>query len=207
MCGMYVSIGATAYVALGHGVAGAIFFATGILMVSSFYNMLVTRVYTLYPFKKEHGYKVSDILIALAGNGIGCLIYSGLLSLTRFGSEERINNLRGIVGARLDDTYLSMFIMAIICGFLVACACLTVKSFPNDKMASLTLSAIFIAAFVLTVPEHVVADYFFFFFYSFTVGFEFRFLPILAVVAAGNLIGCMGTGYLEYIRRKDLESV
>ncbi|MCL2638248.1 MAG: formate/nitrite transporter family protein [Oscillospiraceae bacterium] len=205
MCGMYISIGATAYVALGHGVAGAIFFAAGILMVSSYHNMLVTRVFALYPFKEEHGFKISDILIALIGNGIGCVIYAGALSLTRYGSAEKIENLERIVNARLSDTYISMFILAIICGFLVACACLTVKSFPDNKVASLGLSIIFIATFVLTVPEHIVADYFFFSYYSFMVGFELRFLPILAVVAVGNLIGGMGTGYLDYIRRKDLK--
>jgi formate/nitrite transporter FocA (FNT family) len=204
MCGMYISLGATAYVALGHGVAGAIFFAAGILMVSSFYNMLVTRVFALYPFREEHGFKIADIFIALIGNGIGCLAYAFALSFTRFGSADKIENLNGIVSARLNDTYVSMFIMAIICGFLVACACLTVKSFPDSKPASLGLSIIFIAVFVLTVPEHIVADYFFFFYYSFTVGFELRFLPILAVVAVGNCIGGMGTGYLDYIRRKDL---
>lgn len=203
MCGMYISIGATAYVAIGHGVAGAIFFAAGILMVSSYHNMLVTRVFALYAFKQEHGFKVSDILIALIGNGIGCVVYGGILSLTRFGSEAKIENLKGIVSARLEDAYISMFIYAVICGFLVACACLTVKSFPDNKVASLGLSIIFIATFVLTVPEHIVADYFFFSYYSFAVGFELRFLPILGVVAAGNLIGGIGTGYLDCIRRKE----
>ncbi|MDR2533097.1 MAG: formate/nitrite transporter family protein [Oscillospiraceae bacterium] len=204
MCGMYISLGATSYVALGtSGVAGAIFFAAGILMVSSFYNMLVTRVFALYPFREEHGFKVSDIFIALIGNGIGCVAYAGALSLTRFGSDERIENLTKIVGLRLTDNYLSLFILAVICGFLVACACLTVKSFPDNKVASLGLSVIFIAVFVICVPEHIVADFFFFSYYSFKVGFEVKFLPILLIVTVGNLIGGMGTGYLEYYRRKN----
>jgi formate/nitrite transporter FocA (FNT family) len=202
MCGMYISLGATSYVALGTaGVSGAIFFAAGILMVSSFYNMLVTRVFALYPFK-EHGFKIRDIFISLIGNGIGCVAYSFLLSLTRFGNQERIETLKVIVGLRLNDNYLSLFILSIICGFLVACACLTVKSFPDNKVASLGLSVIFIAVFVLTVPEHIVADFYFFSYYSFMVGFDVKFIPILAVVAVGNLIGGMGTGYLDYYRRK-----
>jgi formate/nitrite transporter FocA (FNT family) len=202
MCGMYISLGATAYVALGHGVAGAIFFAAGILMVSSYHNMLVTRVFALFPYKSEHGFKISDIFISLIGNGIGCVIYAGLLSLTRFGSTEKLMNLKGIVELRLSDTWYGLFIFAVICGFLVACACLTVKSFPDSKPASLGLSVIFIAVFVLCVPEHIVADYFFFAYYSFTVGFEPAFLPILVIVAAGNAVGGMGTGYLDYLRRK-----
>jgi len=203
MCGMYISLGATAYIALGTaGVAGAIFFAAGILMVSSFYNMLVTRVFALYAFKEEHGYKISDIIIALIGNGIGCVIYAALLSLTRFGTQERIQTLEKIVELRLFDNYLSLFILAVICGFLVACACLTAKSFPDNKVASLGLSVIFIAVFVICVPEHIVADFFFFSFYSFNVGFEVKMLPILLVVTVGNLIGGMGTGYLDWYRRK-----
>jgi len=203
MCGMYISLGATAYIVLGHNVGGAIFFAAGILMVSSFYNMLVTRVFALYPFKEEHGFKISDIIIALIGNGIGCIIYAGALSLTRFGTAERLANLENIVQLRLDDTYIGIFIFSVICGFLVACACLTVKSYPDNKVASLGLSIIFIAVFVLCVPEHIVADYFFFAYYSFKVGFEPEMIIILPIVAAGNLIGGMGTGYLDYYRRKE----
>jgi len=205
LCGMYISIGATGYIALGHNVAGAFFFTAGILMVSSFYNMLVTRVMTLYPFKEE--YKVTDILLSLSGNLIGCITYAGLLSLTRFADAEKtvnVERLTNIVGARLNDTYLSMFIMAIICGFLVACACLTPKAFPDNRVASLGLSSLFIATFVITVPEHIVADFFFFSFYSFKVGFVPEMIPILAVVAVGNLIGCMGTGFLDYYRRKSI---
>jgi formate/nitrite transporter FocA (FNT family) len=202
MCGMYIAIGATGYVALRHisEIGGAFFFTVGILMVSSFYNMLVTRVFTLYPFREE--YKITDIFIALFGNLIGCIAYSGLLSLTRFGNAVRIENLEAIVGLRLEDTWYSLLILAIICGFLVGCACLTVKAFPDNRVASLGLSSLFIATFVITVPEHIVADYFFFSYYSFTVGFEWKFIPILAIVAVGNVIGCMGTGYLDYYRRK-----
>jgi formate/nitrite transporter FocA (FNT family) len=203
MCGMYISLGATSYVALGTaGVAGAIFFAAGILMVSSYHNMLVTRVFALYAYKEEHSFKISDIFITLIGNGIGCIAYAGLLSLTRFGNAERVETLTKIVELRLNDNYLGLFIFAVLCGFLVACACLTSKSFPDSKPASLGLSVIFIAVFVICVPEHIVADFFFFSYYSFKVGFELSFLPILLIVTAGNLIGGMGTGYLDYYRRK-----
>ncbi|MCL2020170.1 MAG: formate/nitrite transporter family protein [Oscillospiraceae bacterium] len=204
MCGMYISIGATVYISIGHGVAGAIFFAAGILMVTTYYNMLVTRVFAHYAFRKsdKEGYKISDMVISLIGNGVGCIIYSFFLSFTRYGTEQKVENLKGIVGLRLEDTYFSIFILAVICGFLVACACLTGKIYPDNKVASLGLSIIFIAVFVLCVPEHIVADFFFFSYYSFMVGFEVRMVPILLVVAAGNFVGGVGTGYLEYYRTK-----
>ena len=198
MCGIYISVGATAYVVLGHNAAGALFFAAGILLVSGYYNMLVTRIFALYAFK-EDGYKPMDILIALIGNGIGCIVYSAILSLTRFGSDDKIESLKRIVALRLDDSYLGIFLLAILCGFLVAAACLTSKVFTSKGVA-LSLTVIFIATFVLCVPEHIVADIFFFAYYSFTVEFNVEMLPILAIVTCGNLVGGIGTSYLEYYR-------
>ncbi|MCL2633588.1 MAG: formate/nitrite transporter family protein [Oscillospiraceae bacterium] len=197
MCGMYISIGATAFLAVGNNPAGAFFFTAGIMLVTAFFGMLVTRVFALFPFKE---YKVIDIIIALLGNTVGCVIYAFLLSCTRFANDIHIERIKAIAGFRLDDNFLSLFILSIFCGFLVACACLTPKAFPDNRIASLALTIIFIATFVVCVPEHIVADIFFFAFYSFTVGFEIEMVPILLIVAAGNLIGGMGTGYLEKYR-------
>jgi formate/nitrite transporter FocA (FNT family) len=217
MAGFYVSLGASIYIALGHNVAGAIFFALGIISVSCYYNMLSTRVFTLMPFRHEkisdsssphthvylnrskYGLSWVDIPISLGGNIIGCIIYSWLLSMTRFGSPERLANLQSVVELRLMDNYGSLFIFSILCGFFVASACLAHRIVDN-KLTQLLLSVVFIAGFVLTVPEHIVADLYFFSYYSFTIGFEPAFIPILIVVTIGNIIGCMGTGYLERYR-------
>lgn len=207
MCGMYISLGATIYVHVGHSIAGALYFAVGIMLVSSYCNMLSTRVMTLLPFRKEkdptgegpskYNLQWKDLPISLLGNTLGVVVYSFLLSNTRFGNESNLYNLQGVVGARLTDDMLSIFIYSILCGFFVASACLTHRIKDANKLTQLFLSTVFISAFVLTVPEHIVADLYFFSYYSFTIGFEWVFIPILGIVTIGNIIGCMGTGYIQ----------
>ncbi|MCL1904462.1 MAG: formate/nitrite transporter family protein [Oscillospiraceae bacterium] len=198
MCGIYISIGATAYIILGNNVAGALFFAAGILLVSAYYNMLLTRVFALYAFK-DSGYKPSDVLIAFCGNFIGCIAYAAVISVTRVGNAVQKETIERIVDLRLNDSYLSIFILAVLCGFLVASACLTSKVFENRGVA-LALTVVFIATFVICVPEHIVADMFYFAYYSINIGLKVEFIPIIIIVTLGNLTGGMGMSYLERYR-------
>ncbi|MDR0196604.1 MAG: formate/nitrite transporter family protein [Oscillospiraceae bacterium] len=197
ICGVYISIGATAFIALENPVAGAFFFTAGILMVSAFYGMLVTRVIALFPYKE---YGISDVVLSLLGNTVGCVIYAASLGLTRFGNDANVAKLERIVGLRLSDGYVSLFILAVLCGFLVACACLSAKVFPDNKTVSMFLTVMFIAVFVVCGFEHIVADSFFFAYYSVVKGFEMKFVAAFAVVAAGNIAGGMSAGYLERFR-------
>lgn len=200
MCGYFISLGATAYIALDNVIAGAVFFTAGILMVSVFFNMLVTRVIALHAYKD---FTTPDIFVALIGNTIGCVIYAFLLNLTRFANPERIEKTKIIVQLRLNDDYISLFILAVFCGFLVAAGCLAAKSFPEypqNRGAAFMLTMLFIALFIVCGFEHVVADAFFFAFYSFNIGFELKMLPILFIIALGNIIGGVGTGYLNRYR-------
>jgi formate/nitrite transporter FocA (FNT family) len=95
--------------------------------------------------------------------------------------------------------------MAIICGFLVACGCLTSKSFPDSKPASLGLTMFFIATFIVIAPEHIVADYFFFAYKSVvSATFDPKILIILLFSALGNAVGGITTGYLDKYRREKI---
>ena len=202
MCGIYISLGATAFIALDNIIAGALFFTAGILMVSVFFNMLVTRVIALYAYKE---YKTIDIITALLGNTAGCIIYAALLSLTRFTSDINTERTEKIVGLRLGDNYISLFILAVFCGFMVAGACLAARSFPElprNRGAAMFLTALFVALFVVCGFEHIAADAFFFAFYAFNIGFKIEMLPVFFIIAAGNIIGGIGTGYLNLYREK-----
>jgi formate/nitrite transporter FocA (FNT family) len=164
--------------------------------------MLATRVFALFPYQSEN-YSVADIFTALLFNGVGCIIYAWLLSITRFGNSARLDNLENIVNSRFTDSYAGIFVMAVFCGFLVACGCLTGKSFPENKGVSMALTVFFIATFVLIAPEHIVADFFFFAYWSISnMTFTPEILPILLFSALGNAVGGIGAGYLDLIRRK-----
>jgi len=200
MCGVYISIGATAYLVClinDAPVAGAFIFTAGILLVTAFFGMLLTRVIALLAFKE---YGIADVIIALIGNASGCIIYALLLSGTRTGGRI-LEKAATAAESRFSDNYVSLFLLAVFCGFLVAAACLAPKSFPDNRIASLFLSVMFVAVFIICGFEHIVADAFFFAFYAVNKGFRSEMLPDFLIIAAGNLIGGIGTGYLEKWRK------
>jgi len=201
MCGVYISIGATGYLVClinNAPVAGAFIFTAGILLVTAFFGMLLTRVIALLPFGE---YGAADVIIALIGNTAGCVIYAVLISQTRLGAKI-LEKAAEVTELRFADGYISLFILALFCGFMVACACLAPKSFPDNRIASLSLAVMFVAVFIICGFEHIVADAFFFAFYAINKGFRAEMIPAFLTVAAGNIVGGVGTGYLEKWRKK-----
>jgi len=204
MCGIYISIGATGYLAcLNYGapILGAFIFTAGILLVTAFFGMLFTRVIALLAFKEDK-YGISDVISAFFGNTLGCVLYSLLIRPTRLNAKI-LEKAAAAAETRFADSLPSLFLLGIFCGFLVACACLTPKSFPDNRTASLSLAVMFVAVFIICGFEHIVADAFFFSFYAVNKGFRSEMIPDFFAVAAGNLIGGIGTGYLDLWRRKN----
>lgn len=201
MCGFYISIGATGYLVCllnDAPVAGAFVFTAGILLVTAFFGMLLTRVIALLPFGE---YGVADVIIALTGNAVGCVLYSALISTTRLGAKI-LEKAVEVAELRFADSYISLFLLAVFCGFLVACSCLAPKSFPDSRVASILLTVMFVAVFIICGFEHIVADAFFFAFYAVNKGFAFKIVPAFLAVAAGNIVGGISTGYLDKWRRE-----
>jgi len=202
MCGIYISIGATGYLACLNYDApllGAFIFTAGILLVTAFFGMLFTRVIALLAFG-EYGF--ADIITTFFGNALGCILYSLLIRPTRL-NEKILEKAAAAAETRFADSLPSLFLLGLFCGFLVACACLTPKSFPDNRIASLSLAVMFVAVFIICGFEHIVADAFFFSFYAVNKGFRSEMIPDFFAVAAGNLIGGIGTGYLDRWRRKN----
>ncbi len=200
MCGVYISLGATAFLLISDPVMGALFFASGIFLVNCFCNMLLTRVFPLFALNE---YNFLDIIIAFLGNSVGAAIYAALINATRL-SEKIAPKLNSVMEAKLGDTYLSIFIMAIFCGFMVACACLATKVFKDNKGLGIFLSMIFVAVFVICGFDHAVANAFYFAFYSLDGGFTPELLIITLIVFIGNGVGGIGAGYMYKYNAKQL---
>ena len=197
MAAFYVSLGAICFLIIPNPIVASCFFAVGILLVINFHNYLLTRVVPLAAYGKE--YSVFDILVTICGNFVGSSITGILISLTR-SSNAISDKLNTVVGARLNDNYLSIFILAIFCGMMVAYSCLAVKKHGNNNFAGIFYCWLFISAFVFCGYEHVVADIFFFVTYSILFNFKFSLLFILLIVLIGNIIGGLIAGFLEQKR-------
>lgn len=202
MAGMYIGIGATTYLVTDNKVAGSFFFCVGIFLVMNYYNMLYTKVVPFFTHKK---YTVSDIGIAFGGNLIGGVLYSFLISQTRL-SDKISDKVTDLMEVKINDSYLSIFIMSIFCAALVAYATFGEKIYPNNKGLSVLFTFLFIMAFVMCGFDHIVANIFYYSFYAIINGFTLKLIPSFLVVLLGNTVGGLVTGYLELYRTTECQS-
>jgi formate/nitrite transporter FocA (FNT family) len=197
MAGMYIGLGATTYLLIPDKVVGALFFTVGIFLVMNFYEMLFTKV---VPFSVAKDYSPLDIVITFCGNFIGSIAYSILISQTRL-SPKLTEPLSELVHKKLSDNLLSLFIMAIFCAVLVAYGVLSNKYFEKtNKSLGVFFCLIFVAAFVISGFDHVVANMFYYSFYTINVGFETPMISSFIIVGLGNIVGGLFVGFTEKYR-------
>ena len=189
MAGVFISMGAMTYLAIPNTLVGSLFFAVGILLVLNLHNMLVTRVCPLMVYDRR--YHWGDVAVAWAGNGIGTLIAAAAVQGTRF--QETIREpLTRISETKLADSPLSLFILAVFCGFFVAFAVLIGARYEKGSFAQIFYVWLFITAFVFCGFEHIVADMFYLSCCWLQYGIDgLEALKVLALVTAGNLAGGM----------------
>ena len=110
---------------------------------------------------------------------------------TRF--KETIREpLARISETKLQDGPLSLFILAVFCGFFVAFAVLIGARYENGSFAQIFYVWLFITAFVFCGFEHIVADMFYLSCCWLQFGINgLEALKVLAFVTTGNLAGGM----------------
>ena len=96
--------------------------------------------------------------ITLVGNFLGTLCTAYLIRLTRMDIMEVVTKVTQV---KLDDNYISMFILAIFCGMLMF---LGVDLFRSiESYVGKALSIIFVVMiFIMSGFEHCIADMFYF---------------------------------------------
>ncbi|MDK2802529.1 MAG: formate/nitrite transporter family protein [Oscillospiraceae bacterium] len=198
--GMYIGLGATAYILSGDSVFAPFIFTVGIFLVMHFYDMLFTKV---FPYIILGYYKKVDILYAILGNIVGGLMYAFLISNTRI-LDKILPKIEIMVDTKLSDSYISVFIMSIFCGLLVGYAVLSSKKMTEDKGIAIFLNVIFIGAFVICGFDHVVANIFYYGVYIFNINFKMSMIFNFIIVFIGNSIGGIIVGYSEKYRLKNI---
>lgn len=202
MAGMYIGLGATAYLVSDNKFYGSFFFCVGIFLVTHYYNMLFTKVVPMSVFKD---FSISDIFITFIGNLLGGTIYAFLISQTRLATKIS-PKITELIDTKTGDSYISLFIMAFFCAVLVAYSSLTSKVLKDNKGIATIMIFLFIMAFVIIGFDHVVANVFYYSFYIFTNGTASNMAQSFIIVLLGNVAGGLATGYLELYRTKSAKA-
>ena len=151
--GMMIGIGGTVYLSISNSIIGAIFFSVGLLTICIYKMNLYTGMIG-YIIENKLNYIVT-LLLTLIGNFIGTMITSLLVLNTRIASiSVRAKEISAI---KINDNYLSIFILSIFCGMLMYIA---VNTFKKEKDSIVRYLAIFICVivFILSGFEHCIAN-------------------------------------------------
>lgn len=156
LAGMFVSIGGAAFLSVDSKPLGALFFTVGLFVICTMgLNLFTGKV--CYIFENDLGYLANTGLIWL-GNLIGTFLTAVLFRMTRIsGISERAADMCQV---KLDDSLLSIFILAIFCNILIYIA---VDGFKNNPHELGKYLALFfgVVIFIMCGFEHCVANMFY----------------------------------------------
>ena len=184
IAGALIGMGGTVFLSQSNPVAGSFLFAIGLFTIVVFQLQLFTGKVGYLPFQKP-AYLI-ELLITWAGNFAGTWLVALMVRSSRIfaGMEERVAVM---AQTKLDDSPLSLFILAVFCGMLMFIA---VDIFKNQTGSTIRTVGVFVPVmvFILSGFEHVIADMFYF---SLAGVWSLHCLALVGVMTLGNSLGGM----------------
>lgn len=183
--GMMIGIGGTVYLSISNSIIGAIFFSVGLLTICIYKMNLYTGMIG-YIIENKLNYIVT-LLLTLIGNFIGTMITSLLVLNTRIANlSVRAKEISAI---KINDNYLSIFILSIFCGMLMYIA---VNTFKKEKDSIVRYLAIFICVivFILSGFEHCIANMYYI---SLAKLWSLKAVLSMLIMILGNSVGSIFT--------------
>ena len=178
LAGIAIGIGGVIYLSIENRVIGAVLFSIGLYLICV-HNLNLFTGKVGYIFQNPPSY-IGDLMIIWCGNLIGTCITSNLIRNSRIG--ERITEASELLCiGKLNDTLISLFVLAIFCGILMYGAVEGYKRTNNPLILLMGVST-----FILCGFEHCVADMFYFSMSG--IAFSDSFLRLI-IITLGNTIG------------------
>ena len=177
-----IALGGVAFLSLESNVLGALFFTVGLFTICTMgLNLFTGKV--CYVFQRDKTYGVNLPLIWL-GNLAGAVLVGLLVQATR-SAGNLVERAQGVCAAKLGDSFLSLFVLGILCNIFIYIA---VEGFSqNPHQLGKYLSLFFgVMVFILCGYEHCVADMFYFTVAGVWSGDTFL---RLIVITLGNAVG------------------
>lgn len=182
LAGVSISLGGTVFLMSADKTVGALLFAVGLFCVCVFgFSLFTGKV--CYVFDNDRKYACALPVIWL-GNLIGAVGTALLESVTRIG-PGLAEKAAAVCQAKLDQSPLSAFILAVFCNMMIYIAVEGYKNIPHE--VGKYLAILFgVVVFILCGFEHCVANM-----YYFTAGnaWGWKAAGYLLLMTAGNAAG------------------
>lgn len=180
LAGITIGIGTIIYLSVENKVVGALLFSVGLLSICALkFNLFTGKVGYLVE-KKNFG----EVGLIWLGNLVGTFIAGTIIQFTRI-YAKLLPSLQMVVETKLNDNYISLFILGIFCGILMFTA---VDIFSkHDSVIGVTAIFLCVSVFILSGFEHSIANMAYFTLY----GWNIELIIKLLVITIGNGIGGM----------------
>lgn len=177
LAGIAIGIGGIVYLTMENKTAGALLFTVGLYTICTHGLNLFTGK-AGYLVLQPASYLV-DLLLIWCGNLAGTALAAAAVRQTRIADISYA--AEAVCQAKLADSFLSLFILGMFCGFLMYISVEGYKITQNPLILFLG-----VAAFILCGFEHCIADMFYF--SAARVWSVQAFLRVL-VISCGNVAG------------------
>ncbi len=196
IAGILIGIGGTVFLSLENPIVGSFLFAIGLYSIVCFQLQLFTGKIGYLMFQKPVYF--IELGITWLGNLMGTYLTAWMVRHTRL-YEPISERVAGIAAVKLGDNFLSVFLLAILCGILMFIA---VDAYRSMEGSALKAMGIFlpVMVFILSGFEHVIANMFYF---SLANAWDGHcFLTILVTTLGNSLGGLLIPAYLKLFRKR-----
>lgn len=179
--GIMIGVGSIAYLAIPNNLVGAFIFSVGLLTICMYGMNLYTGKIGYILINKT--YYIWELFLTLVGNFIGTFLVGSLIRYTRFSNYVEV--AKSLVEIKLNDSYLSIFILAIFCGIMMYIAVNNYKK-VKDIFGKYVGIFICVMTFILCGFEHSIANMAYF---SIANVWNLEVVLYLLIMVLGNSIG------------------
>ena len=194
LAGACIGCGGLVYLSLDNKVLGSLFFTVGLFTICIFGLHLFTGK-VCYVFQNDKAYLLSIPLIWL-GNLIGTGVVAAMARSSRL--DFLVEKAIAVSQAKLGDSFLSLFLLAILCNIFIYIGVEGFKNAPHEVGKYLALF-FGVMVFILSGTEHCVADMF----YLWTAGaWSVKAVGVILIITAGNCVGGMCLPMLKGLKKE-----
>lgn len=183
LAGAMISMGGIVYLSVENKVIGAFLFSIGLFfVVSRQFNLFTGKVG--YLVENDSAYLLRLLIIWL-GNFVGAYITAALMRMTR--QTAIVEKALSLSDVKLNDTMVSIFILAVFCGVLMYLAvdCYKTLDFGIGRVFAVMMA---VMVFILSGFEHCVANMFYF---SLAGVWSAKAFAYLLIMSLGNGVGAV----------------
>ena len=198
MAGVMIALAATGYLSLDNSFLGSSVFSIGLFGIYYF---------GFYLYTGKVGFVVKDknplkVLTILFSNIIGTVSCALLLCQTRLVDSYLMTHVIEVAEHKVHDSLLSIFILAVFCGFLmyIAASAFQKGEETNNRVFSAIVIYLCVVVFLLSSFDHSIANSFYI-----TLAGKWSITSLIATIVSilGNATGGILIGVtMQYLDKK-----